>query len=67
MFQLKMSQKTTRKLSKNNKFVTNETKICLFYYSFIISQKLSLTFQLIVFISHVILSENLLNKTKKIV
>ena len=31
------------------------------------SQKLNLTFQLIVFISHVILSENLLNETKKIV
>ena len=64
MFQLKISPQKTRKLSKNDKFVTNKTKICLFCYSFIILMKLRLNFQLIVFISHIILSENVLNETK---
>ena len=57
-----MFQKT-RKLSKNDKFVTGKTKICLFHVlSFFV--KLILNFQLIVFISQVILSENLNNKKK---
>ena len=35
MFQLKIFGKKTRKLSKNDKFVTNKTKTCLFRYSFV--------------------------------
>ena len=54
-FNSKCSKKT-RNPSKNDKFVTNETKSCLFYYSFINFMKLSLNFHLIVFISHVTLS-----------
>ena len=53
--------KKPRKLSKKDKFITNERKICLSCYNFIFFMKL----RLIVFVSHVILSENLLNETKK--
>ena len=42
-FNQKYSKKT-RKLSKNDNFVTNKTKICLFCYSFIFSMKLGLNF-----------------------
>ena len=47
---------------KNYEFVTSKTKICLFYLSFIFFMKLILNFQLIIFISQVILSENLNEK-----
>ena len=65
MLQLKIFQKKTRKLSKNDKFLTNKTKICLLSYGFIFFMKLRLNYQMIVFISHVTLSENLLNEAKK--
>ena len=48
---------------KNDKFVTSKTKTC-YFISFIFFMKLILNFWLIVFISQVILSENLLNKKK---
>ena len=60
-----LSNSFDRKLSKNDKFLTNKTKIYLFCYSFIFFLKLKLNFQLIVFISHVILLGNYLNETKK--
>ena len=60
MLQLKMFQKK-QKTIKKDKFVTNERKISLSCYSFILFMKL----RLIVFVSHIILSENLLNETKK--
>ena len=50
-----------KKLSKNDKFVTNKTKLCLFCYSSILFMKLRLKFPLLIFISHVIHSENLVN------
>ena len=55
--------KKNRKLLKKDKFVTNERKISLSWYSFILFMKL----RLIVFVSHIILSENLLNETKKMI
>ena len=63
MLQLKIFQKKTRNIYK---FVKNKTKICLFCYKLIFVMKLKLKFQSIVFISHNILSENLLNETKKL-
>ena len=57
MFQLKSLEKKTRKLSKNDKFVTNKTKTCLFCHSFVFFMKLRQNIQIVVFISHVILSE----------
>ena len=50
-----------RKLPKNDKFVTIKTKLCLFCYSSILFMKLRLKFPLLIFISHVIHSEDLLN------
>ena len=50
----------TRKLSKDDKVLTNKLKF-VYFVSFIFFMKLRL------FISHVILSENLLNETKKII
>ena len=61
MFQLKITQKKLESYQKNDKFVRSKIKICLF----ILFMKLVLNFRLIVFISQVILSENLLNKKKK--
>ena len=60
MFKLKIFQKIG-KLSKSDKFVTNKTKKCFFVsfsYFYEIKSKLSADS-----ISHVVLSENLLNET----
>ena len=63
-FNWKYSKKT-RKLSKNDQFVTNKTKFVYFLTVLSFFMKLRLNFQFTVFISHVLLSENLLNETKK--
>ena len=64
-FKWKYSRKA-RKLSKNGKFVTNKTKICLFCHCFIFFMRLRLGFQLVVVI-YDILSENLLNGTTNLI
>ena len=56
--------KKTRKLSKNDKFVTNKTKTCLFCHSFVFFMKLRQNTQIVVFISHVILSETWVSRKK---
>ena len=62
-FNRKYSKKT-RKLSKNNRFVTNKTKFVYFLTVLSFFMKLRLNFQFIVFISHVLLSENLFKRLK---
>ena len=63
LLQLKIFQKKLESYQKN-KSGTNKTKICLFCNSFIFFKKLKLNFHIIMFIFHVILSENLKNETK---
>ena len=65
-FNWKYLEKKTRKLSKNDKFVTNKTKTCLFCHSFVFFMKLRQNTQIVVFISHVILSETSWVSRKKI-
>ena len=66
MSQLKIFQKTTNK-SKNYKFITNKTKKFYFVIVLPFFMKLRPNFQLIVFISHVIYSENLLDESTKMI
>ena len=66
MYQLKIFQKTTNK-SKNDKFITNKTKNFYFVIVLPFFMKLRPNFQLIVFISHVIYSENLLDESTKMI
>ena len=66
MSQLKIFQKTTNK-SKNNKFITNKTKNFYFVIVLPFFMKLRPNFQLIVFIYHVIYSENLLDESTKMI
>ena len=62
-FNWKYSKKT-RKLSKNDKFVTNKI-IFLILLVLPVFMKVRLNFQLMVFIGHVIHSEKPLNESKK--
>ena len=66
MSQLKIFQKTTNK-SKNDKFITNKTKNFYFVIVLPFFMKLRPNFQLIVFIYHVIYSENLLDESTKMI
>ena len=66
MYQLNIFQKTTNK-SKNDKFITNKTKNFYFVIVLPFFMKLRPNFQLIVFISHVIYSENLLDESTKMI